>query len=197
MAQKCETSEIVFDAGKDAESPFGITGIHMAEDGDICLEEDERISQTMTISEMAEAVENFDPGKDIYFVSIDGKGEKLLYNIKDGGSPDRHYPRMVQAAYLKEILTRYDAEKVFHLESGTINFTINAIYTDDEGCLCLESNEIEELADYTIGLIIEELSQCADDTPVYFYDDEAREYYGIYSDEARTDKIGDLWIKAR
>ena len=85
----------------------------------------------------------------------------------------------------------------FLFESGTINFTVNSIYEDAQGCVCLESNEIMELDDYPVGMIVEELSHCSKETGIYFYDDDSKEYYGIYPDEIRTDGNGDLWIKVR
>ena len=47
---------------------------------------------------------------------------------------------------------------ILHFESGTINFTVNSIYEDGEGCICLESNEIMELDDYPVGQLLEDLS---------------------------------------
>ena len=85
----------------------------------------------------------------------------------------------------------------FLFESGTINFTVNSIYEDAQGCVCLESNEIMELDDYPVGMIVEELSHCSKETGIYFYDDDSKEYYGIYPDEIRTDEKGDVWIKVR
>lgn len=199
MAGKEGESDFLFDAGRRADAPFAITGIYLDDDGDICLESDERARKHLSASEIAEAVSSFDPGKTIYFVTIDKNGNGDLYNIKDGGTYDRHSPelRPVRACDLNDLLKTVDPTATFHLESGTINFTINAIYTDDEGCLILESNEIEELADYTADLVMEELSQCPPDTKVIFLDDEASEYYGLYLEEHRTDESGDLWVKAR
>ena len=54
-----------------------------------------------------------------------------------------------------------------------------------------------ELDDSPVGLLIEELSQWPEGTGVYFYDDDSREYYGIYPDEIRADDKGDIWIKVR
>ena len=54
-----------------------------------------------------------------------------------------------------------------------------------------------ELDDYPVGLLEEDLSHCSKERGVYFYDDDSREYYGIYPDEIRTDEKGDVWIKVR
>lgn len=197
MAAKDETSEIAFDSGKDGASPFSITGVHLDEDGDICLESDESTDRIMSPREIADAVGSFDGNRTIYFVSIDRNGESVLYNIKDGGTKDRddRNLRLIPVSELLEALAGAAAEAVLHFESGTINFTINSIYIDEQECICLESNEIEELDDYPAAMIAEEIS--GKDCKVYFYDDEAGEYYGIYTDERRTDDKGDIWIKVR
>lgn len=199
MAGKGESCDLAFDAGKDGHSPFGITGVRLDEDGDICLESDVRTHKTLNASELAEAVRSFDGEKTVYFISIDKNGAAELYNIKDGGFRDRHDPelRLVPAAELIQALSCSDPEKTLHFESGTINFTINSVYHDGEGCFCLESNEIMELDNYPVGMIIEELEALEPSTPVFFYDDETGEYYGIYTDEIRTSEDGDTWIKAR
>ena len=54
-----------------------------------------------------------------------------------------------------------------------------------------------ELDDYPVGMIVEDLSHCSIETGIYFYDDDSKEYYGIYPDEIRTDEKGDVWIKVR
>lgn len=200
MAGKEEASDLLFDAGRDGLPPFAITGVSLDEDGDVCLECDARASRTLSASEIAAAVGEYEPSKTVYFLSIDASGEAELYNIKDGGTRDRHSSelRLVDASSLLSRLGEVsDPEKLLHLESGTINFTVNSVYLDDQGCLCLESNEIEELSDYTIGLLCEELRSCDPSTSVYFYDDDSQEYYGIYVDEWRIGSEGDLWIKAR
>lgn len=199
MAGKGESSDLAFDAGKEGLSPFGITGVRLDEDGDICLESDVHVDRTLNASELAEAVRAFDGEKTIYFLSIGRNGEAELYNIKDGGFKDRHDPdlKLTPAGVLTQVLGAYDYEKILHFESGTINFTINSVYWDDEGCFCLESNEIMELDNYPVGMIVEELEALAPETPVYFFDDEAGEYYGIYQDELRLSEDGDIWIKAR
>lgn len=92
MAGKGESSDLAFDAGKEGLSPFGITGVRLDEDGDICLESDVRVDRTLNASELAEAVRAFDGEKTIYFLSIGRNGEAELYNIKDGGFKDRHDP---------------------------------------------------------------------------------------------------------
>ncbi len=129
------------------------------------------------------------------FVHIDREGESTLFNIKDGGTKDRNSEglRISSAGRFIEVLGKYAPEAILHFESGTINFTINSIYEDGHGCVCLESNEIMELDDYPVGLLIEELSHWPEGTGVYFYDDDSREYYGIYPDEIRTDEKGDVW----
>lgn len=71
------------------------------------------------------------------------------------------------------------------------------MYEDEQGCLCLESNEIEELDNYTVGLLLDELSSVGEATMVYLYDDESKEYYGIYLDEYKTDQDGNPWINVR
>lgn len=199
MAGKGESSDLAFDAGKDGLSPFGITGVRLDEDGDICLESDVRVERTLNASELAEAVRAFDGEKTIYFLSIDRNGEAELYNIKDGGWRDRHDPeiKLTPAGALAELLGSFDPEKILHFESGTINFTINSVYHDEEGRFCLESNEIMELDNYPVGMVVEELHSLDPETSVYFYDDEAGEYYGIYQDECRVSEDGDIWIKAR
>lgn len=199
MAAKENDSEFLFDTGKEGESPFQITGVSLDEDGDVCLRNDSRAASVLSATELASELKRFDQDKTVYFLSIDSDGQSTLYNIKDGGTHDRMSPelRMVSASELAGLLGTFSPEGVPHFESGTINFTVNSIYADEFGCLCLESNEIEELDDYTVELILEELSTIPDDTPVYLYDDEAKEYYGIYPDEFKTDPDGDPWINVR
>lgn len=199
MADKADDSEFLFGSGEEGVDPFPITGVSLDEDGDVCLESDSCAVQGLSARELADAVRDFEPGRTIYFVRVDGNRERLLFNIKDGGTKDRDSEdlRIIPAERLRGALEGHDADAVLHFESGTINFTVNSVYEDSRGCICLESNEIMELADYPAGLLLEELSAVPDETGVYFYDDDSKEYYGIYVDEARTDDKGDVWIKVR
>ena len=199
MASKENESEFRFDTGEEGAEPLGITAVDLDEDGDVCLECDSRCPVCMSAIELAGELRKYDDSKTVFFVYIDPDGSRELYNIKDGGFRDRHDPelRLVPAAELIQALSCSDPEKTLHFESGTINFTINSVYHDGEGCFCLESNEIMELDNYPVGMIIEELEALEPSTPVFFYDDEAGEYYGIYTDEIRISEDGDTWIKAR
>ena len=199
MAGKAEDSEFLFGSSEDGVDPFSITGVFLDEDGDVCLESDDRKEEGLSATELAEAVSIYDGNKTIYFVHIDREGESTLFNIKDGGTKDRNSEslRIITASRLTEVIGRYAPEAILHFESGTINFTVNSVYEDAQGCICLESNEIMELDDYPVGLLEEDLSHCSKETVVYFYDDESKEYYGIYPDEIRTDEEGDVWIKVR
>lgn len=198
MADKAKDSEFLFGRSEEGVDPFPITGVILDDEGDVCLESDDRMEEGMSAAELAEAVSVYDGNKTIYFVHIDREGESTLFNIKDGGT-DRYSEdlRIIQAGRLIEALGEYSPETILHFESGTINFTVNSIYEDSEGCVCLESNEIMELDDYLVGLLLEDLSHCSKGTGIYFYDDDSEEYYGIYPDEIRTDEKGDVWIKVR
>lgn len=101
---------------------------------------------------------------------------------------------MIAASELMDCLKECPQGSTLHFESGTLNFTVNSVYTDECGCLCLESNEIMELDDWPVSMVMEELAGVEPDTDVYFYDDDSREYYGIYPDECRMDGKGDTWI---
>ena len=199
MAGKAEDSDFLFGSSEDGVDPFSITGVFLDEDGDVRLESDERKEYGLSATELAEAVSVYDGNKTIYFVHIDREGESTLFNIKDGGTKDRDSDdlRIISAKRLVEALSTFSIDAILHFESGTINFTVNSIYEDGHGCICLESNEIMELDDYPVGLLIEELSHWPEGIGVYFYDDDSREYYGIYPDEIRTDEKGDVWIKVR
>lgn len=199
MAEKEKDSEFAFDTGREGESPFAITGVTVDEEGDICLLNDARCSQSLSAEELAMELRQFDNAKTVYFISTDKSGGSILYDIKDGGTRDRMSPeiRMVSSRDLAERLKGFAADGVPYFESGTINFTVNSVYEDEEGCLCLESNEIEELDNYTVGLLLDELYSVGDTTPVYLYDDESKEYYGIYLDEYKTDQDGNPWINVR
>lgn len=200
MAAKGDSSEFVFDAGIDGQSPFVITGVHLDAEGDVCLECDVRkLDQALSASELAHELEQFDGAKIVYFVTIDANGEEDLYDIKDGGTKDRWSSdlRLIPIADLQVALEQFPQDAVPYFESGTINFTINSIYTDSQGCLVLESNEIEELDNYTVGLILDEFQHFDQSTQVYLYEDESREFYGIHPDELRTDSSGNPWIKVR
>lgn len=199
MAEKEKDSEFAFDTGREGESPFAITGVTVDEEGDICLLNDARCSQSLSAEELAMELRQFDNAKTVYFISTDKSGGSILYDIKDGGTRDRMSPeiRMVSSRDLTERLKGFAADSVPYFESGTINFTVNSVYEDEQGCLCLESNEIEELDNYTVGLLLDELSSVVDTTPVYLYDDESKEYYGIYLDEYKTDQDGNPWINVR
>ena len=199
MAGRAEDSEFLFGSSEDGVDPFSITGVFLDEDGDVCLESDDRKEEGLSATELAEAVSIYDGNKTIYFVHIDREGESTLFNIKDGGTKDRNSEslRIITASRLTEVIGRYAPEAILHFESGTINFTVNSVYEDAQGCICLESNEIMELDDYPVGLLEEDLSHCSKETGVYFYDYESKEYYGIYPDEIRTDEEGDVWIKVR
>lgn len=199
MAGKAEDSEFLFGSSEDGVEPFSITGVVLDEDGDVCLESDDRKEYGLSATELAAAVSVYDGNKTIYFVHIDREGESTLFNIKDGGTKDRNSEslRKITAGRVIEVLGKYAHEAILHFESGTINFTVNSIYEDAQGCVCLESNEIMELDDYPVGLLVEEISHWAEGTGIYFYDDDSREYYEIYPDEIRTDEKGDVWIKIR
>lgn len=209
MTGKEESSEIVFSDGTDSEqTPFFITGIGLDEDGDICLESDQSADVAMSPRQIAAELGRFDEGKTLYFIKIDSQGERELYNIKDGGTFDRHDPelRLISSSSLADALTSalcadgasrmtLTPESILRFESGTINFSVNSVYMDEEGCLCLESNEYDELDDYPVQMIIDELK--SNPAPVYLRDDQAGEYYGIYPDELRVTPEGEVWIKAR
>ena len=199
MADKAKDSEFLFGSSEEGVDPFPITGVILDDEGDVCLESDDRIEEGLSAAELAEAVSVYDGNKTIYFVHIDWEGERTLFNIKDGGTKDRNSEslRIITTGRLIDILGKYAPEAILHFESGTINFTINSIYEDDHGCICLESNEIMELDDYPVGLLVEEISHWTEGTGIYFYDDDSKEYYGIYPDEIRTDEKGDVWIKVR
>lgn len=199
MAGKAEDSEFLFGSSEDGVDPFPITGVYLDEDGDVCLKSDDRKENGLSAAELAEAVSVYGGNKTIYFVHIDREGESTLFNIKDGGTKDRDSDDLmiIPAKRLVEAVSTFSIDAILHFESGTINFTVNSIYEDAQGCVCLESNEIMELDDYPVGMLIEELSHWPEGTGVYFYDDDSREYYGIYPDEIRTDEKGDIWIKVR
>lgn len=199
MAEKEHESEFRFDTGVEGAEPLGITAVDLDEDGDLCLECDSRCPVCMSAIELASELRKYDDSKTVYFVYIDSDGLRDLYNIKDGGTHDRQSPelRMIPASALIDLLGGYNPDSVPYFESGTINFTINSVYIDEYGCLCLESNEIDELDNYTSGLLVEELSQIDADTNVYLYDDDSKEYYGIHVDEHRTDSAENPWIKIR
>ena len=199
MAAKENESEFRFDTGVEGVDPFGITAVDLDEDGDVCLECDSRCPACMSAIELASELRKHDDSKTVYFVYVNPDGSRDIYNIKDGGTRDRQSPelRLFPASDLAELLRGYDPDSIPYFESGTINFTVNSVYMDESGCLCLESNEIEELANYTSGFIIDELSGVSAETKVYLFDDESKEYYGIYVDEHRTDPDGNPWINVR
>lgn len=196
MASKEDDSDFVFDAADGG--PLPITGVMLDEDGDVCLESDVRVEKPLSSRELADAISQYDEGKTIYFILIDENGERELYNIKDGGTKDRLDPdlKMTPSRELADILRQYPSESIPHFETGTIYFTINSVYTDEYGCLCLESNEIEELDNYPVSLILEDL-EANPEAEAYLYDDEAKEYYGIHSDERRSGPEGNPWFKIR
>lgn len=199
MASKENESEFRFDTGVEGAEPLGITAVDLDEDGDLCLECDSRCPVCMSAIELASELRKYDDSMTVYFVYINSDGDRDLYNIKDGGTRDRQSPelRMIPASDLAELLRSFDPDSIPYFESGTINFTINSVYMDEYDCFCLESNEIEELDNYTCDLLIEELSALDDGTRVYLYEDESKEYYGIYVDEHRTDPDGNPWINVR
>ena len=160
MADKAKDSEFLFGSSEEGVDPFPITGVILDDEGDVCLESDDRMEEGLSAAELAEAVSVYDGNKTIYFVHIDREGESTLFNIKDGGTKDRYSEdlRIIHAGRLIEALGEYSPESILHFESGTINFTVNSIYEDSEGCICLESNEIMELDDYPVGLLMEDLS---------------------------------------
>lgn len=199
MASKEDESEFRFDTGVEGAEPLGITTVSLDEDGDVCLECDSRCPSSLSAVELADELRRYEDSKTVYFVYVEADGTRDLYNIKDGGTRDRMSPElmMVSAAELQGLLRGFPPDSIPYFESGTINFTINSVYSDEYGCFCLESNEIDELANYTSALIIDELSQLDAGTKVYLYDDEGKEYYGIYADEYKTDSDGNPWINVR
>ncbi len=199
MASKENDSEFRFDTGEEGAEPLGITSVGLDEDGDVCLECDCRCPSCMSATELAGEIRKHDGAKTVYFVYADSDGSRTIYNIKDGGTRDRFSPelKMASADELRELLEGFSPDSIPYFESGTVNFTVNSVYFDDHGCLCLESNEIEELANYTSGILAEELTQVSANTRVYLYDDDSKEYYGIYVNEHKTDPDGNPWINMR
>lgn len=208
MAGKEGESDILFDSGDPEAAPLRINGVYLDEDGDLCLESDERKGEGLSISDIADVISMYDRNTVVYFLSVSRKGEKILFNIKDGGTRDLCDPelRKIPVSMLHEALSAFDGNVRLHFESGSINFTINSVYLDGDGNVCLESNEVMELDDYIIGDLLDELSPLSSVSydhgtlraaRVYFYDDDSGEYYGIYPDEVRTDADGEVWIKVR
>ena len=130
MADKAKDSEFLFGSSEEGVDPFPITGVILDDEGDVCLESDDRMEEGLSAAELAEAVSVYDGNKTIYFVHIDREGESTLFNIKDGGTIDRYSEdlRIIQAGRLIEALGEYSPESILHFESGTINFTVNSIY---------------------------------------------------------------------
>ena len=139
MASKAEDSEFLFGSSEDGVDPFPITGVILDDDGDVCLESDDRIEDGLSATELAEAVSVYDGNKTIYFVHIDREGESTLFNIKDGGTKDRNSEglRIITASRFIEVLGKYAPEAILHFESGTINFTVNSIYEDARAAYAL------------------------------------------------------------
>lgn len=199
MASKENDSEFRFDTGVEGEEPLGITAVGVDDDGDVCLECDSRCPSCLSAADLAGQPERFESDKVVYFIYIDSDGSRILYNIKDGGTRDRFSPelKMLPVSELLALLRRFAPDSVPYFESGTINFTVNSVYMDEYGCMCLESNEIDELSNYTSGILADELSQIDADTGVYLYDDDSKDYYGICADRCRVDADGDPWINVR
>lgn len=198
MADKERSSDILFDCGA-ADGIFRINSVYLDEDGDLCLESTMDPDKGVTISEIAETIAQYDRGTTVYFLLVGPDGEKTIFNIKDGGTPDKDSPelKLIRVGRFREAIQGLAPGSCLHLESGSINFTVNSVYFDDDGLVCLESNEIMELDDYLIGDLLEELAPLEDTQRIYFYDDDSQEYYGIYPDELRLDAQGDVWIKIR
>lgn len=198
MADRDEDSDFVFDPSGDGSDPLVITGVSLDEDGDVCLESDVRVGKALSARELARAMSQFDSAMTVYFVLIDASGETVLYNIKEGGTRDRLDPdlRIVSASDLAAALRSYPSGSIPHFETGTIYYTINSVYLDEYGCICLESNEIDELDNYPASMLLEEFD--ADpEAGVCFYDDDSGEYYGILTDSCRPGTGGDPWFKIR
>ena len=199
MASKENESEFRFDTGVEGAEPLGITAVDLDEDGDVCLECDSRCPVCMGALELASELRKYEDSKTVYFVYIDSDGSREVYNIKDGGTRDRFSPelKMLPVSELLALLRRFAPDSVPYFESGTSNFTVNSVYMDEYGCMCLESNEIDELSNYTSGILADELSQIDADAGVYLYDDDSKDYYGICADRCRVDADGDPWINVR
>ena len=56
MADKAKDSEFLFGSGEEGVDPFPITRVVLDEDGDVCLESDDRIEEGLSAAELAEAV---------------------------------------------------------------------------------------------------------------------------------------------
>ena len=106
MADKAKDSEFLFGSSEEGVAPFPITGVVLDEDGDVCLESDDRMEEGLSATELAEAVSVYDGNKTIYFVHIDREGESTLFNIKDGGTKDRYSEdlRIIQTGRLIDAL---------------------------------------------------------------------------------------------
>lgn len=89
---------------------------------------------------------------------------------------------------LKELLqdicnSGYSDWKVFMCDDDDDDFTINHIYVDDDGDLCLESTDTEgDNYDFTCQTVLNRLNKYTDDMYVYFleeYEDESTNAYDI------------------
>ena len=92
---------------------------------------------------------------------------------------------------LKELLHRiceegYEDWTLFMCDDDDDDYSVNNIYVDDDGDVCLESTDVEGEDDnvYTANGILEEIENYHDDTYVYFieeYEDESWYAYDIES----------------
>lgn len=191
LADKDSDLEYAFQVG---ERVCGIVRVYLDEYGDLMLEADDSEREYLSVKELRCELEKYDASQDVFFSVLNAEGKGELYYIKEGGSREVSEDVLVDCCELKSVLESNITANILRLRCGTINFTINSIYMDDDGHLCLESNEYEELDDYTVPMIVEELSSTGDDSQVYFYDQEAEDYYCILLGEATMDEKGDLWL---
>lgn len=191
MADKDNDMEYAFQVG---ERICGITRVFLDEYGDLMLEADDTQREYLSVRDVRCELEKYDPNQDVFFSVLNAEGIGELHYIKEGGTNEITVDVLINCGELLSVLQANINAKILRLQCGTINFTINSIYLDDYGHICLESNEYEELDDYSVAMIAEALADEGTDFNVYFLDSEAGDYYLINLSTARVDDKGDMWL---
>lgn len=76
--------KFLFDTGIEGAAPLAITSVDLDQDGNVCVECDNRCPTGMGALGFAHELRRFDDSRKVYFVKIGADGTRSRCDIKDG-----------------------------------------------------------------------------------------------------------------
>lgn len=97
----------------------------------------------------------------------------------------------LKANLVQAICEGYEDSIVNFCDQDGDSITIDQVYLDDDGDVCMESNEYDN-NDFTVQELLDELDDYSDNSYVYIYDDDYDLNFNI-EEEDDEDDYDDLW----